>query len=741
MGEEDSFAGWDDYVNSKLSDDGGMTRESFLNPVSGSEDAPTNANKADNGLLKTIGDGIGNAIGTANNFVKENVGDRIENALEDTPFGKVKEKSGGGGNTGKPARIGYHTIGGIPICVENAITQCPFGMTFCTLRATPFFKPATVAGFMDAPALTIYDHWAFENVGPPNLFTLCQNPLNPYVIWATALATAAKGGVFTFTPWPCSLSIPLFSYVQPSWVPMQGSVLYHGMPVLTQNATISCWFPAQLSIAHCGQGISPADFRTITLGPGGLAGIENIANMAASVFSVGGGFSGVEVMNKISAGFDVFSGMTTIANGDIIGGTIGVAMGGLGLSSSDFAVNRAIKKTADFTGEILNRGVKKLYDNLPNTIRRNLQGSLSPGEPQRLFNSYMDNADRIRENANGVTTSTRVPSAAASNPQTAASRKQQKAQEKAERIAQAEKRTKAAKEVAEYNRAMEKVNRNPAVTPAEKAHLDDLKQKRADAESKLNRNKLPTPEEERRLVNLQDSAIDAKNNLKNHPAPTNAEKNNLEKMKNAKENAEAEMRANTVSDEEMANLEQLRANHDTAMKKMQEGPTSLENLENERIAQEAFDRENARITEKRTKYEQAKKDVETTTKDYNTEKDRLDKKQQEHDDAALEAQRTEELYNKELNRQDNLRKKHKEANDEYNEANQNVLDEQDRQTKKDKAHKDAQAAADAIRPDDETFELGLDELSSGNMSGIVGKAKDLNKGDDDNKKDAKSHTK
>ena len=310
-----------------------------------------------------------------------------------------------GGIDGKPMRVTPHNVNGaLQLCTANAIVQCPYGITFCKMDATPSPRIHGVGQKMNNNFLTINDHLPFVNVFPYNLFTLCTNQLNPFVALATAAATAAKMGVYTPTPWPCVSSLPLFTFVP--WIPTQFKVLRNGVPVISNMSKIPCYLPSLISVVHCGQGLDDSWLKAMFLGGGGIDGLMNVLNIvdmagkgmagiakaggrvsnigkgmsSASNFgqgtlnfmegnwgdaigNMGSGFDelggiakdvknkGAEnAFNKLKTGTDVLGTLNAAAEGDMSG-----VLGGMSSTFEDFS---------GFAEDSGNEGRKKMFDNL-----------------------------------------------------------------------------------------------------------------------------------------------------------------------------------------------------------------------------------------------------------------------------------------------------------------------------------------------------------------------------------------
>ena len=255
-----------------------------------------------------------------------------------------------GGIDGKPMRALPHNVyGAMELCTSNCIVHCPYGITFCKMDATPMPRIHGVGQKMNNAFLTINDHLPFINVFPYNLFTLCTNQLNPFVALATALATAAKAGVYTPTPWPCVASLPLFTFVP--WIPTQFKVLRNGMPVVTNLSKLPCYLPALIEVVHCGQGLDDSWLKAMFMGGGGIDGLLNVLNIvskgagkAAKLTQAGSKANIIahqvnNVSNFSQAGLNVMKGEW----GDAIG-NLGDTVSGLG----DLADDLGMKGTKDF---------------------------------------------------------------------------------------------------------------------------------------------------------------------------------------------------------------------------------------------------------------------------------------------------------------------------------------------------------------------------------------------------------
>lgn len=748
MGEIDNtndspyFDGWEGYVDSQLQDNAPTREEYFGIGNDEPQDEP--------GAVQQI---IGGGINIANKFLEENVKDPIENKLlAGTIFAKEEGSSGGGEGTGKPARVGFHNFKKDPICVQNCIVQCPFGITFCKMQPTPVVRPAHVDGKgFQGQMLTIFDHMAFTNVFPYNLFTLCQNPFNPYVIWATALATAAKGGVFTFTPWLCVGSIPLFSYVQPFWTPTQGIVKTNGMLALTQSSKIQCWWPADLTIVHPGQGLDASWGKAMFLGPGGLAGIQNIVNMAGSIFSIAGSYSKIGAFDKASSICDLLDGSINLLSGDIIGALFSGASGTLGFGGDNLAVNRGIKKIADMTSDLLNKGIKKLEIA---DVRRSARalGDDMPPATRNQFNDALERAENMnarhpQHNADGTLATPNTPhgdtiSVNSSHPHGGDAPSSQgssgssshggrgsngsdnwnaKYRNEAD-VPTVEKRKEARDAYREFIKtdegkkwlaARDKVNKNPPVSQKEIDNLEALERNKTAAHQNLDNH----PEPSRTEMDKKKAKSDAsKDELKNYPEPTADELRGLEAKKKAMEDAQAKVDNNRVTPEERQHLKELEDRYKATSKQFSDD-VSLANNEADIKAWKEYEAEKARIAEKDRLFDEGQQELTSATNAYTSEKNRIDAKQSAHNKAAEKAKTDEEAYLAEKRQYEQDLADHKKAKEDAKKADDAYQKEKERQETKQSKHDEAVAEADSVKPDNEDFLLLGQEQD--NQSGII----------------------
>ena len=119
--------------------------------------------------------------------------------------------------------------------VLSALIQCSFGAAPVPLVVTP--EKLVLAG--NLPAANIMDHVPFKNIPT---FGLCQAPLNPMVIAATALPVPGVP-----KPAPC---IP----VTPApWITGAPTVLIGNMPALNNSSKCMCVWGGVISISFAGQ--------------------------------------------------------------------------------------------------------------------------------------------------------------------------------------------------------------------------------------------------------------------------------------------------------------------------------------------------------------------------------------------------------------------------------------------------------------------------------------------------------
>ena len=190
------------------------------------------------------------------------------------------------------AKEGLHASTALPICTSNAAVRCSFGVAFGQLTVFPINR--VCIGQFKAPVATITDCLP-NNTNIPQ-FGLCFNILNPAVAIATAIATAAKGGVFTLTPMPC------FGTMAPTpWIPTTKNMC-GGKLVVTQSSCSMCWGIGSISILHCGQGLAPGSISWYK-GPDWESTIkgwaESICNIAGGVGALTGVLSKGAKMSKL----------------------------------------------------------------------------------------------------------------------------------------------------------------------------------------------------------------------------------------------------------------------------------------------------------------------------------------------------------------------------------------------------------------------------------------------------------
>ena len=225
---------------------------------------------------------------------------------------------------GRPGRVEPHGLCAfkqkvLNLCVQNAIVNCSYGITYCKMDATPSPRVHGVGNPMNNPFLTINDHVMFLNMFPYNLFTLCSNLANPFVAIATAAATAAKMGVFTLQPWPCAASAPMFNFFP--WIPTQFKVLRGFVPVLTDQSKLLCWPGGIISFAHHGQGLDASFLKAMFMGPGGIEGLLNLTGIAGTALKGAGSFAkegskAQKILSGAQAANDFVAGGLNFTQGD-----------------------------------------------------------------------------------------------------------------------------------------------------------------------------------------------------------------------------------------------------------------------------------------------------------------------------------------------------------------------------------------------------------------------------------------
>ncbi|MBQ3630889.1 MAG: DUF4280 domain-containing protein [Prevotella sp.] len=309
-----------------------------------------------------------------------------------------------GGIDGKPMRAQPHNVGGImELCTSNAIVQCPCGMTFCKMDATPMPRIHGVGQKMNNAFLTINDHLPFINVFPYNLFTLCTNQLNPFVALATLAATVAKGGVYTPTPWPCVASLPLFTFVP--WIPTQFKVLRNGMPVVTNLSKLPCYLPALIEIKHCGQGLDDSWLKSMFVGQGGIDGLLNVLSIISKASGKGVKLTdkatkpGMKALNTmartINTGSQFSESTLQFMQGDWGNalGSFGGGMEGVGGILEKVGMSRGANffNNAKTATDYANVGLATAEGDVKGMVKNTL--SVSGVENADMINTYIDLAD------------------------------------------------------------------------------------------------------------------------------------------------------------------------------------------------------------------------------------------------------------------------------------------------------------------------------------------------------------
>lgn len=245
--------------------------------------------------VKEIGGNWADSL-TKNNAIARSIRDddtkqpteeEIASAVEDAKRFSL-EAQAAEGTIGNVSRDAFHLTTTMPICTANAVLRCSCGLAFGPLKVLPYNR--TQIGTPPNPVATIFDCIPNE-VNIPQ-FILCFNILNPAVAAATAIATAAKGGVFTLAPAPC------FGTMAPTpWIPTTKNTCGK-TPLLTQSSSSVCWGLGSINILHCGQGIMPGLLNRFRV-PGDV--LATVKGYIESLVNLAGGLQGMaSVASKIT---------------------------------------------------------------------------------------------------------------------------------------------------------------------------------------------------------------------------------------------------------------------------------------------------------------------------------------------------------------------------------------------------------------------------------------------------------
>ncbi|QSV52920.1 MAG: DUF4280 domain-containing protein [Dolichospermum sp. UKL201] len=123
------------------------------------------------------------------------------------------------------------------LVVMGAMLKCSFGIAPSSLIVIPKGTPTIIEG---KPAATIMDFSSIANILP---FGMCNSPLNPAVIAATAAAAGVP------TPAPCIPVIPA------PWVPGTPVFLLQNPPALNDNCKCLCTWGGVIEITYPGQSL------------------------------------------------------------------------------------------------------------------------------------------------------------------------------------------------------------------------------------------------------------------------------------------------------------------------------------------------------------------------------------------------------------------------------------------------------------------------------------------------------
>jgi hypothetical protein len=278
--------------------------------------------------------------------------------------------------SGFPPKNGFHSIGGIPVCTENAIIKCAMGSVFSKLHVMEPTRSCSIGTGIKNRYAVVTDFVPGVNFDG---FGACWNILNPSVAAAT-LAASIAAGCFVLTPMPC-----LATMVPSPWVPMQYKVIDRKCQfVLTQNCLCTCWGLGFINFVHCGQGLDPSppglrvgegnlDWHAVTAlavniigsGVGGAASIfskgaevaaaaraaeaaslvskgamatadaAKAAEMAATMMNVAKTAGNVaKGADYLSNGLTIGDGINYLAEGNTAEGLLNISLGGLGAGMS-----------------------------------------------------------------------------------------------------------------------------------------------------------------------------------------------------------------------------------------------------------------------------------------------------------------------------------------------------------------------------------------------------------------------
>jgi hypothetical protein len=123
------------------------------------------------------------------------------------------------------------------VVVAGAELRCFFGMSSSLLGVVPLPPIVTIGGH---PVALMTDCQPVVNLKP---FGMCQSPMNPAVVAATA---AAQG---VLTPQPC-MPVPVGV-----WYPVSTRVSVHNLPVVTSLSMCDCSWGGKITVANPGQSI------------------------------------------------------------------------------------------------------------------------------------------------------------------------------------------------------------------------------------------------------------------------------------------------------------------------------------------------------------------------------------------------------------------------------------------------------------------------------------------------------
>ena len=516
--------------------------------------APEKAEKAEKSVgekawetTKQVGGAVGGAFAeigksewgslTENNFVARAISGKGNGASDEqiAAANDVVEKySLSKQGIVKIPRSAFHLTTTLPICTANAVVRCSCGLAFGPLKVPPLNR--TCLGTPPNPVANIMDCIPNEFNIPQ--FVLCFNILNPAVAAATAIATAAKGGVFTLTPAPC------IGTMAPSpWLPTTKNTLGK-TPLLTQTSSSVCWGLGSINILHCGQGLS-ASIASRFYVPGDP--LATVKGYVESLVNLAGGLGGMlAVGGKLSAGIgNAFRmaklqrlgvGMEAVSNSS----KFGMAMDAIDMGGNTIHAGISFKQgdTGGGVSDLANVGVS----------------AFMKGKAHVQTNQAKSNLKNAQGNLN-------QKQGALKDSTTAQGDAQRKLQQADENISTANTNLAASKEAraqADTNLANAKTKQAEAET-----NLANAKTKQAEADTNLSNAKAKQAEADTNLANAKTKQTEADTNLANAKAKQAEADTKLNEATKKKE----EVYANPNSTKE----EKLEADLDVAMAKGDKG--------------------------------------------------------------------------------------------------------------------------------------------------------------------------